>query len=493
MKQRDLRVVRGEAKYTFSTGAVVESLQGAGVSTDEAMTIARETERYYRHQSGNVELGELVSHLADAAAREAGPELANRFLQQTPPFVPLLVASEEESSPFSRRVLAASLEKLGLSFKEAYAVARQVEQTLRTEGYETVGARDLVHLTAVSLEARVGRKVRLRYEAQAGEPTDLQVVEEGGVRFPYSRGILAQSLMAVGLGPGLSHNLAKRTEDALWRMDKGMGKREIERATIRRVVRLLVQQEAGEEFARRYELMRSVRRPERPIVILIGGAPGVGKSTLAAELAYRLGIPRLVSSDSLRQALRSLISPELSPALHRSSFSAWEAELLPGERASAAPERKRVIRGFQRQVQQLATALFAVVSRNIEESTSVVLEGIHLVPGFTPVERFSGATVVELVFVVSDPEVHRNHFSTREAKTDARRSSKNYLEHFAEIRILQDFILGRAEEEGVPVIEATDVDAAVDQAVEHVLGAVLIERDEGGKKASPQAAEAPRA
>lgn len=480
MKRRDLRVVRGEDKYTFSTGAVVESLQGAGVPTDEAMTIARAAEKHYHHQDEPVELGELVSHLANAVTRQAGPELADRFLQQTPPFVPLLVESGGETSPFSRRVLATSLEKLSLGFKEAHAVARQVEQSLRTEGYETIGERDLVHLIAVSLEARVGRETRLRYEAQAGEPTDLQVVEEDGVRFPYSRGILAQSLMAVGLGPGLSHNLAKRTEDALWRM----GKREVERGTIRRVVRSLVQQEAGEEFARRYELMRSVRRPARPIVILIGGAPGVGKSTLAAELAYRLGIPRLVSSDSLRQALRSLISPELSPALHRSSFSAWEAELLPGEQPTAEPEPKQVIRGFQRQVQQLVTALFAVVSRNIEESTSVVLEGIHLVPGFTPVERFSGATVVELVFVVSDPEVHRTHFSAREAQTDARRSSKTYLEHFTEIRTLQDFILERAEEEGVPVIEAADVDTAVDQAVEHVLGAVLVEQVEEGKEAS---------
>src|SRR5690606_42107328 len=38
-------------------------------------------------------------------------------------------------------------------------------------------------------------------------------------------------------------------------------------------------------------------------------------SALASEVGYRLGIPRVVSTDSVRQALRSLIGPELSPIL----------------------------------------------------------------------------------------------------------------------------------------------------------------------------------
>ena len=250
------------------------------------------------------------------------------------------------------------------------------------------------------------------------------------------------------------------------------------REVVRRTVKLLLLQEAGEEFARRYELLRSVRRPDKPIVVLIGGAPGVGKSSLASELSYRLGIPRIVSSDSVRQALRSLISPELSPSLHASSFSAWRAELLPSELQNAKPKRKRVVRGFQRQVQQLTTALLAILDRNIDEATSLVLEGIHLVPGFMPLSELRGVTVIELVLNVTDPEKHRSHFGLREVQTRQRRSSAVYLEHFDEIRILQDFMVARAEEEGVSVVETSDFDQAVEQAIELVLSAVLAERTE---------------
>jgi 2-phosphoglycerate kinase len=102
--------------------------------------------------------------------------------------------------------------------------------------------------------------------------------------------------------------------------------------------------------------------------MLVSPAPaGVGKSVLAAELAYRLGIARVVSTDSVRQALRSLISPELSPILHASSYAAWRAELLPDEIATAKPKRKRVVRGFQAQVQQMNRAIDAIIDRNVKE------------------------------------------------------------------------------------------------------------------------------
>jgi 2-phosphoglycerate kinase len=469
-----LRVVRAGQKIAFSTGAIVEALQGAGIPTDEAITLAQSLEKHYRQEGGNIALDELVERLSGMIAKSVSSAAAARFKAQTPPFTPLMVRFGDGLTPFSRRRLATSLEKLKLSFQDAYAVAQQVEQTLRTQGYEVVGERELKHLIAISLEARLGRDLRLRYETRT-PGSDLQIAADG-VRFPFSRGILAQSLMGVGLGPELSHALAKRAEELLWRL----GRNEVERATVRQVVRSLLISEAGESFARRYDLMRSLRHPERPLVVMIGGGPGVGKSSLAHELAYRLGIPRLVASDSVRQALRSLISLELSPALHSSSFLAWRSELLPGE--VAQPKRKRVIRGFQAQVQQLTTALSAVIRRNIEEHTSVVLEGVHLVPGFIPATALQGAVAVELVAAVSDPVVHQRHFTLREVQTSHRRSHESYLEHFTEIRFIQDFVMQRASEEGTTIIEMGDFDQAVERALECVLDAVLID---GSLQASP--------
>ncbi|ADI15142.1 AAA family ATPase [Truepera radiovictrix] len=470
MKRAELYIIRDGDKVPFTLGAVVEALQGVGLGTDEAIRLARTLEKHHRQKGlKTVKLGALIETLAALVEEAYGPEMSAR-LREAPPFVPLVVRTESGEAPFSRRTLAAWLEKRGFSFKEGNLLARQVEGTLRRTGQSVIGTSELVHYTALAIGARYGQEARARFEAKAGAPSELLVRRDGGA-LPYSRGILAQSLMALGLAPELSHGLAKRTELLLWRL----GEREVSVETVRRTVKKLLLQEAGEEFVRRYELLHSVRSPTKPLIVLIGGAPGVGKSSLASALAYRLGVPRIVSTDSVRQALRSLISAELSPALHASSFTAWRAELLPSE--AAKPKRKRVIRGFQRQVQQLTTAVGAIISRSVQEATSLVLEGIHLVPGFLPLE-LEEATVVELVVCVSDPELHREYFGAREVQTGSRRRREYYLEHFGEIRTLQDFIVRQAKLAGVPVLEAADTDQLTDHAIEQVLNAVLAQQSD---------------
>ncbi len=478
MKRRDLRVRDGAQRYPFATGPIVESLQAAGGATDDAMRISRDVDRHYRQRHDRqIELDELMQRLGKLVQAHAGSEAAAALANQTPPFTGLEVLLEDgQRDAFSRRRLATSLEKLGMAFKEAHAVVRQVEQGLRADGRRQVAQRELYQRVASALEARFGRDVRARYEATLALAAELVVVEEGRTAgLPFSRGVLAQSLLAVGLDPELAHRLARRTEDQLWRL----GASRVSQAKVRTVVQRLLQEEAGEEFARRYALMRTLRHAERPVVILVSGAAGVGKSVLAAELAYRLGIARVVSTDSVRQALRSLISPELSPILHASSYAAWRAELLPFEIVSERPKRKRVVRGFQAQVQQMSRAIEAIIDRNVKEMTSLVIEGTHLVPGLSPSHADERAVVIELVLSVRDEADHRENFGRREGRTHRLRPSGDYLEHFPEIRMIQDFVVEQAAREGIPVIDTTDLDRAVERAVESVLDAMTAEGAHG--------------
>lgn len=470
MKRRDLRVVDGEQRHAFTIGPLIESLQAAGVPTDEAMHIALEVDKHLRHRGAkSVPLEELVARMVRFASEQAGPEVGAALAQQTPPFVSIAVADEGgRPSPFSRRKLAASLEKLGLGFKEAHATVRQVELGLRADGRRQVPQRELFQRVASALEARYGRDVRARYEASLALAAELVVVEPGRLPgFPFSRGVLAQSLLAVGIEPELAHGLARRVEDQLWRL----GRAEVAPERVRALVRRLVQEEAGEEFARRYDLMRAMRRSERPVIVVIGGAAGVGKSVVAAELGYRLGIPRVVATDSVRQALRSLISPELSPALHASSYAAWRAELLPDEIETAQPKRRRVLRGFQTQVLQVGAAIDAIIARHLTEATSVVIEGTHLVPGLSPRAATEDAILAEVVLAVADADDHRENFGRREMRAKGRPSS-DYLDHFAEIRMIQEFVLQQAAREGVTVIDTGDLDRAVERSVDVVLEAL---------------------
>lgn len=471
VKPRELTVVRGDDRYPFSAGSVVEALQSAGVPTEDAMNLTRDVERKLRQRGAKtVELEELRGLLASEVRRRASDEAAQRFLRQTPPFVPILVGPR--GKVLTRRRLTSSLEKVGLGFKESNAVALLVEQGIRADGLERIQRDDLARRVALILEGRFGRDVRLRYEMITSTAFELKVHEPGGDTLPYSRGILAQSLTAIGLTPELSHNIAKRVETALYATNANV----VQRDQVRDQVVNLLRREAGEEFAQRYLMMRQTRRLDEPLVVLFGGAPGVGKSAIASEVGYRLGVPRIVSTDSVRQALRSLIGPELSPILHSSTYEAWRAELLPSERETARPEPMRVLRGFLAQVNQLKPALTAIVERNIYEATSIVMEGVQIIPGVSPAKPVAGATVIPLVLSVEDEEDHLKHFATREGQTGHKRGQQNYLDHFEEIRILQRYLTDQAAQHRVPVVEANDFDRAVERCVDHVLDLLMVEQ-----------------
>lgn len=481
MKRRQLWVSYKENKYPFSLGGLVEALQGSGLSTDKAIELARRIDKHFHDNSDKtLKLDKLRDYTYKLLNAESSKEIALRFKEQTLPFVPLTVKTLKGNENFSKRQIANSLEKLGLSSKTANRIAAQVEQNLRSNGYESINKRELSHLVATTLEANFGREMRLSYEQQQNFRTELLIIENSGSKFPFSLGLLARSLMTAGLEPAPAYDFAKQLEDSLWQ--KGLY--EISRKHLHEEVKQALELEMGSRFAQRYDLMRGIRNPQKPLIILIGGAPGVGKSTLAYELAYRLGIQRVISSDAVRQALRSLISPQLSPVLHLSSFAAWQADILPGE--ALKPKRKPVIRGFQSQVQQLSSALKGIIERSIFEGNSVIFEGAHLVPGMFPT-RFTDATVLEFLVVTKAEERHQRHFAERDEQTNHKRQQERYLDHFAEIRMIQSYLIDRANEEEVAIIEANNIDEMISQALNLILNAMLA--NESKAEASQEASD----
>lgn len=468
--------------YPFSLGGLVESLQGAGVSTEQAIQFAREAEKYIRSQnSKTLKLSKLTSYLSQRLEEKVSETVADNFKTQTPPFVPIRIQEDvsqdanqtEATALLSRRLISKSLEKFSIKQKDISHLFAQLEQYLRSHGYEYVSRQELHHLVARQIETLLGYDLRIRYE-QDNKLNDITVISASGEVFPFSHGVLARSLMSIGLEPALAYTFTEKLERELWKRESVV----LSQFDLNNEIEALLSTEMGSSFAKRYGLMQAVHNARKPLMILIGGSAGVGKSTLAYELAYRLGIQRVVSSDAVRQALRSLISEQLSPALHLSSFTAWEADVLPGE--SMKPRRKRVLRGFQSQVQQLSSALKGIMERSIFEGDSVIVEGAHLVPGAIDLDAIQDVTVFELVLVADDEQQHRNNFALRDERTLQRRQQDRYLGHFTEIRMIQRYLQERAKEEGVTVINTSEVDDITSHALALILNSILMQEENNG-------------
>ena len=61
-------------------------------------------------------------------------------------------------------------------------------------------------------------------------------------------------------------------------------------------------------------------------IILLGGVPGVGKTTIAYSLALKLKIDKVISIDSVKQILMNFISKEKEPYLYTTTHESYLLE-----------------------------------------------------------------------------------------------------------------------------------------------------------------------
>jgi 2-phosphoglycerate kinase len=289
------------------------------------------------------------------------------------------------------------------------------------------------------------------------EPRRIMPLPLGGEHgLPYSRGLMARALMAVGVAPERAYALARR-------VGVDVGERGSDVVELGRLEALAVEilgEVEGTEALRQLRRYQELRELDLPLVILIGGGTGTGKSTVATEIAYRLGITRVTSTDFIRQTMRAFFSHEFMPAIHYSSFEAGDVVPLADD---------PLIAGFLEQSRNVLVGVRASIERALLEGWSMVLEGVHLVPGLLPTVR-EGALVSACVLNIRDEAAHAQHFFSREGD-GAERPMAKYLDRFDEIRRLQSYLVERAEREDVAVIENESANRATAAVAELVLSA----------------------
>jgi 2-phosphoglycerate kinase len=287
-----------------------------------------------------------------------------------------------------------------------------------------------------------------------GEPLPL-----GDADFPYSKGMMARALIAVGVPADAAYQLARRIELDL--AERGERAVDIDRLHV--LACEVLEVEEGERAVRRLRRLADLQSLDVPIIVMIGGSTGTGKSTVAAEVAHRLGITRVASTDFIRQTMRAFFSPEFMPTIHYSSFEAGQAL---DEEVTGDP----TVVGFVDQCRHVCVGVEAAIRRALTEGWSMVLEGVHLVPGLLPAE-LDGLLLVHVVISIEDEAVHRVHFHIRDTATGGIRAMDKYLQHIDDIRRVQTYIASRARREDVPVIENANVERTIDEVIELVMQA----------------------
>lgn len=276
---------------------------------------------------------------------------------------------------------------------------------------------------------------------------------------PYSKGLTASSLMVTGLGPVRSYRVANAVEERLTEL----GQDTVPAEQLRELTVSVLREQEGDKYAETFMKWQSVAELNIPLIILLGGATGAGKSTIATQLASRLGITRVVSTDAIREVLRSTLTEEMFPTLYASSFEADKAVRQPIPHSG-----DRLIIGFREQAAAVAVGAQALIDRAIAEGTDMILEGAHLVPGFLESVESDEAVIVSLLVAVEDEDLHKSHFYRRGRDT-SKRDGDRYLNAFKKIRKIQKYMVNSALMRGVPVIGHVDLDNSLSEVIDHVL------------------------
>lgn len=271
-------------------------------------------------------------------------------------------------------------------------------------------------------------------------------VDDDGIVLPFAASILARDLVTAGMPTADALPLARRVGDEL----ASHGQPVVSSAIL------------GSETARQlaacgeYGVLRRLRvrwwmRTERvPVVIAIGGTSGSGKSTVSQEVAHRLGIDAVVSTDVVRAILRVTLHPEMLPALSESSFSAQRM-------FRSNLEGNRLLVAFEQQATIVSHAALGLVRRTIKEGHQLVLNGVHIVPGLVDVP--ADWPYFSYMLTVPDRDDHRRRFEARFATSD--RPADYYQSRLAAIRELDDYLVGHSRRAGVPVVESVEFEQTV--------------------------------
>lgn len=222
----------------------------------------------------------------------------------------------------------------------------------------------------------------------------------------------------------------------------------------RKVIMQHVEESLRKKYPRllkKYQRWQAIMQQSKPIVLLLGGGTGIGTSTLAMRLAWLLEINHIISTDSVREVIRQFIPKEVIPVLHVSTYRAGKLV------TEVKSKHDRLLEGFVMHSKPVLNGVEAIIKRSISEQCSIIVEGIHLIPGeMEYLEKYKDeAVIVQVMLDVNQEAKHRNHIVSRTAE-NAKRAANKYIKYFKEIRLIRDFLVAQAIRHHVLVVQNYD-------------------------------------
>lgn len=196
----------------------------------------------------------------------------------------------------------------------------------------------------------------------------------------------------------------------------------------------------------------------KSVTVLVGGIPGVGKSSISGYVAKNLGIDLVLSGDYLREFIRPFSDIERFSVLNSSVYEAWSAF---GEK-----NRENIENGFLAQADVINRGVSAVLRRSLDNGESLILESLYFVPG--QLDEDVRERIVPLYLYISDLKLHEKRLNERQEYTHFNSPGKRLSRQLDVYRVMMDYSLKECEKYGIPVFDNVDYLNTRDRILKHI-------------------------
>jgi len=174
-------------------------------------------------------------------------------------------------------------------------------------------------------------------------------------------------------------------------------------------------------------------------ILLLGGASGVGKTSISYRLAARFGVG-ITEVDDFQIILQRMTTPEQQPALH---FFPNDPEAF-----FALDEAGKLAHAIE-VVTAMAEPLEYIIANHLTSNAPVVLEGDFILPALAVKPEYDGVPAggrVRALFLIEDEDQLNRNFLAREGERQPVRARASWR--------YSEWLRSEAERLGVPAVPA---------------------------------------